>query len=692
MRRLILICSLISAVLLAPVARATNNAIASADWFNISTWDAGTIPQDGDGENDVRIENSFAVAIATGNASTHGRLSVGVNSQGALNLGGGTLTVRDRIAMGSLSGSAATVDISGGQVLVDSVSATSTLEDGSLTVGRQGDGSFVMEGSNAMLSLAGRFYVGDIAGSTGTYLQSGGMATVGSEMRLGNNGEGFAQVTNASLVTARLLRVGRNAGSLGSMYIGNGGFVRSNRDLGSGAMIGREGEGHLTVDGGTFLMGPDDSIGTSANGRGHFYVGGGSGGTGSGRLVLLSGRVQSGGGILVGAEATRGSVEVHGGLLTADGNINLGSGVGGLGSLTVTGGTVRTNEDLTFNRALLVGDDGTGVASIAGGYVNVRGNLRLGVNAGATGTYLQTAGVVDVGLGDDGMGSGGGFGVVIGEDAGGRGFARISGGTLIDHDMNGANPQMQVGAAGNGVLEIAGTAVVETRSHVVIGTDAGSTGTLAIEGGRLRVDGDVTIANNPAATATLTQTGGLLEVDGSIMNTNGGTHAFSGGKLTRVSAGNIDYQGDLTISSDATIGFDADKTMTISGGFDATGGGVFDLDGVMLTAGLGDYFFLTVGDPQGIGGGDDLTDNISLEAVGLERLIDLFAAMRISELDFEQGNFNPATQSVFALVEGEISDGDGMIGLRWSVVPEPSPEVLLLVSAVVGVLMRRRRD
>lgn len=142
------------------------------------------------------------------------------------------------------------------------------------------------------------------------------------------------------------------------------------------------------------------------------------------------------------------------------------------------------------------------------------------------------------------------------------------------------------------------------------------------------------------------------------------------------------YLGDLTISSSATIDFDLDKTMTVSGGFDALGGGVFDLTGLTLDLSDDEYFFLTIGDFQGIGGGDDLTDNVSLETIALTGLVNPYNAMRITESDFKLGAY-PASKSVYALIQES-----GQIGLQWSI-PEPS-RPLLAALAFAFILLRRR--
>ena len=53
-------------------------------------------------------------------------------------------------------------------------------------------------------------------------------------------------------------------------------LVHANRSIDGSTMIGRLGDGHLTIDGGTFLVGHPDSIGTlnPSNDDSHFQLGG----------------------------------------------------------------------------------------------------------------------------------------------------------------------------------------------------------------------------------------------------------------------------------------------------------------------------------------------------------------------------------------------------------------------------------
>ena len=83
---------------------------------------------------------------------------------------------------------------------------------------------------------------------------------------------------------------------------------------------------------------------------------------------------------------------------------------------------------------------------------------------------------------------------------------------------------------------------------------------------------------------------------------------------------------------------------------------------------------------------------VTAEQTRIERYwqVDFSSPTRISESDFELGNFL-ATDNVFALTEGESLDGDGRIGLRWHVVPEPSRVLLLIVGLMASAARRTRR-
>ncbi|MEM7143661.1 MAG: PEP-CTERM sorting domain-containing protein [Verrucomicrobiota bacterium] len=375
-----------------------------------------------------------------------------------------------------------------------------------------------------------------------------------------------------------------------------------------------------------------------------------------------------------------------------------------LGVLSISGGSIVADSGFMVAQ----NDDSIGTLFMTGGKVQAAGDFRLGVDA------VFTDG--------DGIASFNG-------DNPARGFAMITGGTIMASDFEsavsgvgeahvGGNAVLQLadslhaasaggigmlslagnadvsvgsfvavapGTNGRGILNVGGNAKVRVMSGFNISTGTNTQATVNLTGGEVEVAEGLVIRGVGASAGTLNQTAGLLSVDGTIDATNGGVHLFSGGTLTRSDAGDIDYSGDLTMSSTATVKFDADKTLSVSGSFDVSGGGVFALDGVTLDAGMDSYFFITVGN------GNDFTDDTSLENALLSGLINPFGAIRITELDFEAGNFNALVDNVFSLVEGQGADGDGNIGIRWSIVPEPGSGLLSALLSLALLLRRRRR-
>ena len=184
------------------------------------------------------------------------------------------------------------------------------------------------------------------------------------------------------------------------------------------------------------------------------------------------------------------------------------------GIYTLSGGYLEARD---AGASMQVGLGGAGTFNQNGGSVATQG-VTLGVASGSTGTYALTGGMIG-GLSDPSLG-GPLVAIVVGE-AGGGAFTQDGGEVLASSLVLGR----QAGATGtygvsNGRLDV--------RGNVVVG-DSG-TGQLDVSGGQFSVDGNVVVAAQAGSTGTLNVSGGFLGAANINVNA-GGTLNYSGGQI-----------------------------------------------------------------------------------------------------------------------------------------------------------------
>ena len=295
----------------------------------------------------------------------------------------------------------------------------------------------------------------------------------------------------------------------------------------------------------------------------------------------------------------------------------------------------------------------------------VIGSVLSGGETASTGTLNQsggtfrTAGNGDVWLGEVGTDNG------VPWPAAATGIWNFSGG-LAEVDA------VRVGYAGggSGQLTVSGNASL-TATELVI--SQGGPGTVTQTGGTIHTSGNVDIQAG-GGNGTYNLSGGTLSVDGAL-DLSDGTFSFTGGAITRSSAGTILINGDL-ISGDgnATIRLDNDKIFSITGALNKTAGLTLDLTGLIIPA----Y------DGSGVDTGSILLGNVGsiLGDFGpaLDELVGLLNnanATFISEAQGQGATFDALSQSVFWVQENE-----GDVSLQYSVVPEPGTASLLALACV----------
>lgn len=153
-------------------------------------------------------------------------------------------------------------------------------------------------------------------------------------------------------------------------------------------------------------------------------------------------------------------------------DVFLGDNVGAIGTLTITGGALRTDSGVT----------------VRGGILNMSG------------------GVLDIGAIRPGLGF---EGLVVGENGSGVGTANISGGTInIPHVFN-------LGALGNSTGNVTQSAGIVNAEEVHVGNNG--VGTYNMLGGQLISSGVLRVGNHSDSTGSLTISGSaVLEAQGGL--------------------------------------------------------------------------------------------------------------------------------------------------------------------------------
>jgi len=248
-----------------------------------------------------------------------------------------------------------TLNVTGGSIL----SAI-----GSLGVSGSGNGSAAV--SSGTWSNTGTLYVG--SAGTGTLNVNGGYVSSGSNMYVayGLNSTGSATVSSGTVAVTQSLSVGYNG--RGTLNV-NGGLVTS----GSCQLGNSGGNATVLVSSGTFTTGRFD-IGSAASGRGTLNV---SGGSVNSVTTYLSGTAITTGG---------GTASLSSGTWTNSGNLFVGTGTSGTGTLNISGSGV-----LVVGGVLSRGSKGT-INLDAGGTLALSGTGSIGDG----GLSLGTGGVFDL--------------------------------------------------------------------------------------------------------------------------------------------------------------------------------------------------------------------------------------------------------------------------------------------------------
>jgi autotransporter-associated beta strand protein/T5SS/PEP-CTERM-associated repeat protein len=309
-------------------------------------------------------------------------------------------------------------------------------------------------------------------------VQSGGTISANNELYIGNE----------------------NAGASGTYTLSGAGALSVANEV----VVGREGgTGTLNVDGGTI----------TTTGNGNMYIGRRNGtGTLNQTAGVISVIKEFGVGTRDDNKIGTGTYNLSGGSLAATNNIFIGKELGASGTMTMTGGTMSTNDKLQIGH-----NQGTGVLTQSGGTVNVQNEVYIGNenSASSVGTYTLS-GSAELNVGNE---------VLVGRDNG-TGTFNLDGGTVTTKKIEGGTGNATVNFNG-GILKaresqgafITNLDVANVQAGGVIidsnGFDLGISQTLAGAGGLTKAGaGRLTLSASNAYAGTTTVTAGSLFIDG----------------------------------------------------------------------------------------------------------------------------------------------------------------------------------
>jgi hypothetical protein len=591
------------------------------------------------GANDsVTIAGSGALSgsVSPATATLSGQLDLqgDIAAASAIGLNDVTLTIESGSSLSSANSidmTNASVTQSGGSLsaavmMLDS--GAYALASGLLTVGAGGEfigdaagqtASFTQTGGANIVAGKGALDIGSGPGSHGNYMMSAGALKTAFEI-VGDQGTGsFTQSGASSIRIAGAkkakLDIGAQSGGSGSFSL-NGGGLRAPLEI-----VGDAGTGGMTQAGGyNWISGGSGTLDLGAQ-----Y-------SGNGAYTLTGGRLHAP--IVVIGDSGTGAFVQNGGA-----NIIAGAGAElDIGRQSSSHGSYELNLGGLDAVSIIVGDYGTGGFTQSGASrTTVAGpdaKLDIGVQSGGSGSFALNGGTLSAPLeivGDAGTGgmtqaggdnqiSGGSGMLDLGAQPSGNGVYTFTGGRLnapIEvigdqgtgafvqnggvNTIGGAGAKLDIGRSGyHGSRYELDLGALNTVSEIV--GDYGS-GTFTQKGGANRISGALTLG------ASFFQSGGLYELDSGALDAgseidgnygygaftqNGGTNRISGALILAAQYHSQGYYtlagGTLSAASETLGGPASGAGFTQSGGVNMVHGvltianGSYTLTGGSLTA------------------------------------------------------------------------------------------------------------
>ncbi|MDA3926126.1 MAG: autotransporter-associated beta strand repeat-containing protein [Kiritimatiellae bacterium] len=243
--------------------------------------------------------------------------------------------------------------------------------------------------------------IADFAASQSTF--AGGSLQVANEIQIGMASKGIGTVFLDNDVVCNVasnVYIGLNSGTTGELVNINGQFRKF--DTG-GFYVGKEGQGTLKLQGGTFDVDGWFVIGHSSAGVGYLDVQGGENTMGVAGADSVHLGYEGKGTLCVGGGSTTINqmfvgyeVSAHGEMIVTNGlwkhNSHIWVGFHGYGSLLVSGGEMRVNGVFCIGR----NTGSTGVVTVTGGFLDAsnNGEVRLGGEPNSQGRLTLSGGVL----------------------------------------------------------------------------------------------------------------------------------------------------------------------------------------------------------------------------------------------------------------------------------------------------------
>ncbi|CAN5683274.1 hypothetical protein BH09VER1_BH09VER1_03280 [soil metagenome] len=394
------------------------------------------------------------------------------------------------------------------------------------------------------------------------------------------------------------------------------------------------------------------------------------------------------GDVYVGGYGT-GALNIFAGGSMSNYSLSLANQAGSAGVVTMQGGTLVNDHNLT------VGESGTGSLALSNNASATNLNILIGKNVGSTGVVtvssstLIASGSLSVGLAGSGVlsvsnqsyvSSGS---AVIGDSAG------VSGQVSLDNSTWNNTADLIIGSSGTGSVLVQNGGALTVGGNATLSNNVGSSGSVTVDNGSWSVGQFLTIGENAAASVTVNASGTLsaaaifVSTDSSLpastLTINGGTviagqiAGLSNGSVTftngtlRFTQDNAGYfagftDGSVTLSGSA-VTFDTQQyhvatTVALSGTARLlkTGGGRLELSGASTYTG-GTYLQageILINNGSAIGSGALEMDSAELRSTADATL----ALPQITVNSGQNGVFSTAENTTLTLSSGTFSLGE----------------------------------
>jgi autotransporter-associated beta strand protein len=552
-----------------------------SDWNNTDNWNAGRVPSKAfDFDNAIINTLTNFPVITTDLSATPSDIKVGTGGgsigrvdhhSGLASAGDGNWSVIGEFG-GNGTYNLADTSASGG-TLTGFATGSGSYSTQRLYVSREGTGAMAVNTSGSV-KVFNDMYVGQggtgmLNWDAGTLNRNGdgGWMVIGSDGG-GNDGDGTFNVGGGTINAANDTIVGLNSGSTGLLNHTGGSYNAG------GMWIGRDGgTGTWTVDGASSQL-------TST---GEVYVGGNGGSNGT--FQINAGTVAVNNWFNIGRDGGNGDFQMSGGSLSVDRELRIGYGVGGIGTMSLSGGAQIT-AGVVSEHIVIGGDKGNGTATVTGVGTKLSSvnELRVGNDADSVGELTVSGGVVEAGSWL-GIGRNGSTGTLTINGTGEVNQGVTDSGSRLELTNNGIPSTATLNLDGgtlttNGIISgSAGTRSVFLNGGLLkprIDNDSFLEGmtSVAIKSGGAKIDSDAKNISINQSMIGLPGDGGLTKSGSGTLRLNG-TNTYTG--ITSVTGGEIAGTGSITgplqvqiggtLAPGAPIGTFSAGNTTISGSY-----------------------------------------------------------------------------------------------------------------------------